>query len=328
MLKSLQKIVYTCPKQFRKELDFFSKTSFMGHIAEFQKHRAIPKYLGQHSTILTSKDAFHNVCPHRGTTLMDNPTSKKLLVCPYHSWSFTLDGASKKAPIKTCLQSIPTTTRHGFRISGNSNDQWDSAWKQVGGMDWPNLKIHQTKTWVAKANWKLLIENFLEWYHLPAVHPALTKISKPSEHVYGIVDDWAIGFKTDPLTEAGLPADPSFVPHIPGAHPTAALFHYLFPNMFWFVLPTHVFIVTLVPIGPTKTIENAMLLVHPDSEWPNDSLEELWDFYDNVNTEDVDICEKMQKGIRSNAFQHGWIEEKSEKNIFYFHNQLKKHNLI
>lgn len=326
MIRSLPKTHYTCPRQFKRELDFFSKLSFVGHQSEFQKKTALPKQMGRENIILTKDSAFHNVCPHRGTTLLEAPTVRKLITCPYHAWSFTLDGKAKRAPMETCLQRISTVSPHGFKVVGDVQDYaWDSAWKTVSDMDWGCLEVVHKKTWHVNANWKLLIENFLEWYHLPSIHPALTKISRPSQHVYGDSDEWSIGFKTDPITEAGTVADPSFKPHIPGAHPTAAYFHYLFPNMFWFVLPTHVFMVTLTPRTPERTVEEALLLTHPDSGWTWKDLNKLWDFYDVVNQEDVDICERMQRGITSSGFQQGWIEPKTEKNLVDFHAQLDFH---
>jgi phenylpropionate dioxygenase-like ring-hydroxylating dioxygenase large terminal subunit len=326
MFRSLPKTRYTNSKVFRNELDFFSKLSFVGHQSELKSKTALPKKMGRENIILTENDAFYNVCPHRGTTLLEIPTVRKLITCPYHSWSFTLDGQAKKAPMKTCLQKINTISPHGFKIVGDTHAYpWNGAWKGIRKMDWKSLEVTGQKTWHAKANWKLLIENFLEWYHLPSIHPALTKISGPGEHSYGHADAWSIGFKTDPITEAGTVADPSFKPHIPGAHPTAAHFHYLFPNLFWFVMPTHVFMVTLTPVTPEKTIENALLLTHPNSKWTSDELKELWSFYENVNQEDIDICERMQRGIKSSGFHQGWIEPKTEKNLVEFHTQLDFH---
>ena len=221
---------------------------------------------------------------------------------------------------------------HSYRIktwvSNGGPDKWSNAWKDIGQMDWENMLTVRNGTWDAQANWKLLIENFLEWYHLPSIHPTLTTVSGPNDHVYGDTDEWTIGFKTEPLTDAGTVADPSFKPHIPGAHPKTGWFHYLFPNMFWFVFPTHAFVLTMNPITPTRTVENATLLVHPHSKWSEEELNELWSFYETVNTEDVDICERVvrvQRGILSEAFQQGWIEPKTEKNIITFHNQLKYH---
>lgn len=326
MLRSLSKIHYTCPKRFKTELDFFSKLSFVGHNAELKSARCLPKRMGRENILVTENDAFYNVCPHRGTTLLEEPSNRKLITCPYHAWSFTLDGQSKKAPIDCSLKPLSYNSPYGFQIIGhNLPHPWNGAWESISNMDWSSLVVSGQKTWHAKANWKLLIENFLEWYHLPSIHPALTKISKPSEHQYGHTDNWSIGFKTDPITEAGGPADPSFKPHIPGAHPTAAHFHYLFPNLFWFVLPTHVFMVTLTPETTETTIENALMLTHPASNWSEDELKELWAFYENVNQEDIDICERMQRGMTSSGFKRGWIEPNSEKNIVDFHTQLDFH---
>ena len=323
MKKSLQKYFYTCSNVFKEELEFFSKTSFVGHLSEYTPRTAIPRFLGKHPIIMTPTGAFHNVCPHRGTRLLEEPTNRKVVTCPYHSWSFKLeDGINIKK--KSCLKSISVSNFHGFQVTSDDN-QWKMAWKDVGGIDWPTMNATHSGTWHANANWKLLVENFLEWYHLPSVHPGLTRVSVPNDHAYGDVDEWTIGFKTDPLTDAGTVADPSFKKHMPGAHPNIGWFHYLFPNMFWFVLPTHAFVITLTPMTPTKTMEHGMLMTHPDSQWTNDQLADLWKFYDTVNKEDIHICERMQLGMASEAFEQGWIDINAEKNILDFHKQLEFH---
>ena len=83
--------------------------------------------------------------------------------------------------------------------------------------------------------------------------------------------------------------------------------------------------VTLTPETVETTVENALLLTHPASNWTEDELALLWAFYENVNQEDIDICERMQRGMTSAGFQRGWIEPNAEKNLVDFHAQLKFH---
>ena len=92
-----------------------------------------------------------------------------------------------------------------------------------------------------KANWKLLQENFMEYYHLPSVHPNLCQVSGVDEHKRRQGKGHYVGFVTEPLTSGGTPIDPGIIPDFPGLCPTlknTAVFHSLFPNVFYFLLPS------------------------------------------------------------------------------------------
>ena len=131
--------------------------------------------------------------------------------------------------------------------------------------------------------------------------------------------------------------DPEFLPHMPGLsqdESQKAIFHSLFPNIFTFVLPSHIFAVTLQPLSPTRTIETTVLMVHPSvlaqkdltSGWKkqNFRLNELMAFYDKVNKEDVEICEQVQRGHDNESYDHGFLDEVMETGIRRFHNIYKK----
>ena len=119
-----------------------------------------------------------------------------------------------------------------------------------------------------------------------------------------------VSFKTDPLSISGEPVDVDRHPHftgLPPEHKNTAHFIMLFPNLFCFIYPHHIFSVIIRPIDAHTSEEKAILLVEKetyDDQWTN----ELWSFYYEVNREDIDICEQVQKGIQhSSPFTGGQL---------------------
>jgi phenylpropionate dioxygenase-like ring-hydroxylating dioxygenase large terminal subunit len=193
-----------------------------------------------------------------------------------------------------------------------------------------------------KANWKLLQENFMEYYHLPSVHPNLCHVSGVDEHKRRQGKGQYVGFVTEPLSSGGTPIDPGLLPEFPGideSQKSTAVFHSLFPNVFYFLMPSHAFIVRLEPISPTETREYASLMVHPsllDDGTATDSvtgkklssqeiekrIDAIWDFYLETNDEDIVACELVQEGIQIESYQGGRMSFRFEETIHRFQNML------
>ncbi len=196
-----------------------------------------------------------------------------------------------------------------------------------------------------QANWKLLQENFMEYYHLPSVHPNLCAVSGVDEHKRRQGRGQYIGFVTEPLTRGGTPIDPGVLPDFPGldaAQRDTAVFHSLFPNVFYFLLPSHMFMVRLEPISPTETREVADLLVHPtlldDGAAVDEAtgetlgrdeierrLDAMWEFYLETNREDIVACEHVQEGVSSEPYQGGRMSFRFEETIHRFQNMVADH---
>jgi phenylpropionate dioxygenase-like ring-hydroxylating dioxygenase large terminal subunit len=178
----------------------------------------------------------------------------------------------------------------------------------------------------------------MEYYHLPAVHPALCQVSQVDNHHRRQGPGQYVGFVTSPLTAAGSPIDPGVLPSYPGLvgdeHHTA-VFHLLFPTTFYFLLPSHTFTATIVPVSPTQSIEYTDLLIHPsvleearrsgkEGEL-NQKLDGIMGFYDMVNLEDVQICEQVQLGVKANGYPGGRVSYRFEETIHRFQNILIDH---
>ena len=189
------------------------------------------------------------------------------------------------------------------------------------------------KTYDCKANWKVLVENYLEYYHLPAVHPALCNVSGVDEHERRQGKGMYMGFATYPLngdsTAGPTPIDPGRLPPFPGlrgANLQTAWHICIFPNVFFSLYPDHFFRVVLTPHGPNRTIESSTLFTHKSSvdaspEAPK-VLEGMFKFWDAVNLEDIQICENVQVGTSSTPYTGGRFSFRFEETIHRFQNMV------
>ena len=142
--------------------------------------------------------AYHNVCRHRGTRLCEEHTGRfsETIQCPYHAWTYALDGRLIGAPSTNDLEGfdkaewplfpVATAVWEGFVFINLAEkpEPFEQAWAPLLGkfsrFNMPNLKVGRTIEYDVKANWKLLLQNYSECYHCGPVHPALAKITPPT----------------------------------------------------------------------------------------------------------------------------------------------------
>jgi choline monooxygenase len=308
--------------------------------------------------------AHHNVCRHRGTRLCEEQRGRveRFFQCPYHAWAYDLDGACLGTPLFTPESGIPRDQRDVFDMSGvTSFDKADyglyparvDSWgclvfvcldpkapslaaelgdlpERLAGYRLDEHRLLRRVEYEIAANWKLVAENFMEYYHLPWVHPGLVKVSPMKAHHRWQGAGMYVGFCTSPIaanTEdggwQGLPA----VSTLDESDATSARFAWLFPNIALSVLPNHAFLLLARPTSAAVTSEVAYLLSHPESiERPGSSfeseIEELLAFWDEVNREDIAIVERVQAGLADPTYTGGRMCYRFEEPVHRFQNMV------
>jgi choline monooxygenase len=190
-----------------------------------------------------------------------------------------------------------------------------------------DLRLVSRRTIEVGANWKLVAENFMEYYHLPWVHPELNTVSNFGNHERYQGPGMYTGMCTTPLTrDPGLPIDVGALPAMPGLDARDAETAYwilLVPNLALFLLPNHLFTLLLRPDGPDRTVEHADLLVHPRTLEEPDvqaKLDAIFAFWDMVNAQDIAAVERVQMGLRARAYGGGRMCYRFEEPIHRFQN--------
>jgi choline monooxygenase len=305
--------------------------------------------------------AFYNVCRHRGTRLLaaDERQVKRFIRCPYHSWAYDLDGNCVGTPLFTGSD-IPADQQRIFDMEDlkgfdkadygllpvavaswgplvfvNLDGTGGSLSEQLGDMSDRTLGYRLNEWEIARvghyeiaANYKLGAENFMEYYHLPWVHPGLVQVSPVEAHHRWQGAGMYSGFCTSPIApDTGDAGWQRGVPAISGLSEddaTSARFAWLFPNVAVNILPNHLFLILARPINPRLTLETTYLLTHPESGTDADSeqVEGLAAFWDEVNREDIDIVQRVQQGLDSTPFPGGRMCYRFEEPVHRFQNMV------
>jgi len=301
------------------------------HTAELAKSGDVKVVdVGANSFILTrdkagNLNAFHNVCRHRGARVCSSSQKEcKQIVCPYHQWAYRLDGTLKSTPPAGTskerkenlgLVRVPGLETFAGIIFLNQSPSPTPFADVLGDLpeklkrhELEKLELHGTKDYTIKGNWKLLAENFIDFYHINAVHPALSKFSKVSDHQPYQGKGQYVGFVTTPLSDCGGPGDAhhfNTFPKVTEEEQKAALFFHIFPNVSVTVYPHSMYSLIMLPTDDAgRTHEQLTLLMAPGAQKDhNDALQykqkcqDLMDFVVNINDEDVAAIENLQRGL-------------------------------
>jgi len=268
---------------------------------------------------------FYNVCRHRGTRLKEEVCGNSLTIqCPYHSWTYGLDGRLAGAPH---MDEVPGFDKADYPLNGANLGIWEGfifvnlESNAEGLEDWfaplnqkfsawniPNLRSAKRIEYEVRANWKLMFENYSECYHCPGVHPQLQKVSPYDSAENDLHEGPFLGgfMKINPgksLTTSGN-ACASFVGKIENLQ---QVFYYsIFPNMLLSLHPEYVMVHQVWPQSPDRTLILCDWLFHPDAFAqpafnPNDAIE----FWDLTNKQVWHMCELSQQGISSRSYKPG-----------------------
>lgn len=301
--------------------------------------------------------SFHNVCRHRGARLCAQKGAvKRHIVCPYHGWGYNLrgecigtplfdKGANRRAIQMHDMSHLRDFDKKDFGLIPARVEQWGMLIFVCLDEDAPplaealgdlphrlaNYRLHEWREigelrYDIPCNWKLLFENAVEYYHLPWVHPRLAKTSRVADHHRWQGDGMYCGICTSPVTSTG-DAGWLSMKNLPGLTPeqnVSGYFFGLFPNVIIFIMPSHAFVIAAQPQAANRTVETAWLLAHPEctANAPESTVQEVVDFWNEVNLEDVDICSRVQEGISQEAYPGGRMCYHFEEPVHRFQNMI------
>ncbi|HEX5996795.1 MAG TPA: aromatic ring-hydroxylating dioxygenase subunit alpha [Jiangellales bacterium] len=265
--------------------------------------------------------AFANVCRHRGHELLagGEATSRNAVVCPYHGWSYRLDGALLSAPGMRGVPSfdpaayglveLPVVVWHGW-LFVNASGTAPPFSRYIGalaGIVEPyapeRLRLGARHEYEVAANWKVIVENYHECYHCPLIHPELCRVSPPTSG-----DNWAlpgawVGGSMDLRDRAETMSldGRSSGAFIAGAPRRTVAYIALFPNLLISAHPDYVMTHRLQPVAPDRTLVECSWYFPATVDDPGYAVE----FWDLTNREDWSACESVQRGLSSPHFRPG-----------------------
>ncbi|WNG84055.1 aromatic ring-hydroxylating dioxygenase subunit alpha [Mycobacterium sp. ITM-2016-00316] len=301
-------------------------------------------------------NAFLNVCRHRGAMLCseDSGVVNRHLKCPYHGWTYGLDGKLFAAPNLGTLTDatgaridrteyglVPVALREwlGYawvcldaqppsfddEVIGTVTDRLGNA-EAIEHYQLAELSVGRRIVYDVAANWKLIVENFMECYHCASIHPELTEVLP--EFAGGLAAQYFVGhgalFGAD---VAGFTIDGSAgLDVIPGVTPEQDRRYYAVtvrPNVFINLVPDHVIFHRMYPMGPDRTVVECDWLYLPDVVAQGHDLERSVQLFHRVNEQDFDACERTQPTMSSRAYRKGGVLVPSEHHIGEFHQWIE-----
>ena len=327
---------YVDPVLFRREMErlFARMWICAGRLEQIDSPGRffLREILGEPIVITRSQSgvrAFFNVCRHRGTRLCTDRegTFPGSIQCPYHAWTYDLDGKLIGAPH---MDEVPHFRKDDYPLHSVQADVWDGhVFINLDGEAAPlaaqladlpgkftpwrmqDLRLGKRIVYDVKANWKLIIQNYNECLHCPNLHPALNRLShylsgenEPLRATYmGGRMDLRPG--VDTLSMDGT-CPRQFLPGLSAEDRRRVYYYAIFPNMLLSLHPDYMLVHTLWPVAPDRTVNICEWHFQPDElARAGFDAADCVDFWDMTNRQDWHVCELSQAGIQSRAYTPG-----------------------
>jgi choline monooxygenase len=276
--------------------------------------------------------AFYNVCRHHAAAILTKPEGREsVLRCPYHGWTYTLEGALKGVPEFDRVCKFDRTRNGLIPVRVDSWEKFvfvnlDSGAgplqtflgglrDRVGPLDLSKLTFLERRTYTLNCNWKVYVDNYLDGgYHVPHLHKSLNSVLEYADYTVETQDRYCL--QSSPIHNAGADAGTAAV------RQGRAYYFWQYPNFM---------------INCYEGVMDTNLVLPLDV----DRCQVIFDFYfqdvsesrqsrnchsievsERIQNEDVAICESVQRGLRSNAYTAGRLSVRREAGEHLFHRLL------
>ncbi len=260
--------------------------------------------------------ALHNVCRHRaGPLALCDGRSARALVCKYHGWTYELDGRLRGAP---GMSGVSNFEVGDIRLPQARAVEWQGlVFAALGevpefaefiagiGARFADFTFDRRVSYEAACNWKVYIDNYLEGYHVARVHPGLTTVLETSNYTTRL-SRWS-SLQSSPITaDAG----------------SRALYHWLWPNTMLNLLPGRLQTNRVVPLAADRCRIDFDYYYRSDTSASIRAAD--LEFSDEVQHEDIAICEAVQRGLASGSYTAGRLNPAQESGVWHFHELLRR----
>lgn len=293
--------------------------------------------------IVVTRDAdgvlrgFYNVCRHRAGPVAVGKGARKSLTCRYHGWTYGLDGRLVTTPElgevkdfdRACNGLRPVRVEAwGPLVFACLDDAAPPLLETLGAIpaetaahDLASMKPVARREYEIACNWKVYVDNFLEGYHLPTVHPGLFK---ELDYARYRVETFA-GYSSQiapirPAAGGGAGAGASSARHYtPANDDLAALYYWVFPAWMLNIYPDNMSLNVVLPRGPDRCVTVfEWFRRDPGADGAADAVARTVAFSHAIQLEDIGICEVVQKGLASGSYDRGRFSVLRENGVHHF----------
>jgi Rieske 2Fe-2S family protein len=328
---------YTSPEVFTEEGDRIFARSWIcvGRAASLAEPGAyqLTGVGGESVIVLRDKSgvlrAFYNVCRHRGTRLCEGDGGRfsETIQCPYHAWTYGLDGRLIGAPH---MQEAEGFDKQDHPLHGIALAEWEGfvfinpaqepapfadTFAPLAGrfarFNLGALTVVRRIVYDVKANWKLILQNYNECLHCPTIHPELTTKLPYTSGANDLIEGPFLGGYMEikaPHQSATMTGRTCALSlgDLPETEQHRAFYYALFPSMMLSLHPDYAVFYTVWPIAPAHSRVICEWMVHPDAPHaPGYNIADAEEFWDTTNRQDWHICERSQLGVSSRVYRPG-----------------------
>ncbi|MDQ3407441.1 MAG: Rieske 2Fe-2S domain-containing protein [Chloroflexota bacterium] len=280
---------------------------------------------------------FYNVCRHRAGQVALSRGNRKSLQCRYHGWTYGLDGCLRAAPEmeatedfrKEDLGLLPIRVEAwGPFVFANLDAEAPTLAEVMGviatevveaGYDVSQMRLIERRDYVIECNWKVYVDNYLEGYHLPIAHPGLFK--ELDYDAYRVETFRYYSKQHAPIRDLKpgeeLGRDRRYMRSAEGEDD--ALYYWLFPNTMFNIYQDNMSSNVILPLAHDRTLTIfEWFFAEPGSGAGWESMQQTIAFSDEIQQEDIVLCEQVQRGLRSRAYDTGRFSAKRENGVYHF----------
>jgi len=327
--------------ELERERIFATTWQYAGWTAQVERPGSYFTSIAGHIPCVVTRDregelhAFVNVCRHRGHVVAQGSGYRETLQCPYHAWTYGLDGSLRRAPRS---EREPAFDPSDFSLLPVAVDTWGpfvfvnpdasadplpetlaevSRLIEDSSLDLNALRFHSHHEWEQPVNWKVALENYLECYHCPVAHPGFSKLIDVDPDNYRLLPGVHSSSQLGPVRDSVVDG-----PYDARGGLTESQYHFIWPNTTINIAPgpQNLSIERWVPAGPRTTIEVTDYFFAADV--PEDRIQEVIAFDSQVAGEDVALVQSVQRGLDSNTVLQGRLMPESEQLIVDFQRRV------
>lgn len=279
--------------------------------------------------------ALSNVCRHRAGPVAAGEGTCQAFRCGYHGWSYGLDGRLVNTPEFDAVEDFrkeehglpefPLEAWLGLLFVNLDPPPGAPALRQtledlparLAARGLEAIRPAARKEWTVRCNWKVYVDNYLEGYHIPIVHPSLMKELDYARYVTETSRCYSL--QHSPIRESG-----------PGrlkrtGSEDEALYFWIYPNLMLNVYPDNFSTNLILPLGHERTL-TVFEWFFPDPEKPEtqEAVRRTVEFSDEIQFQDIAICEAVQKGLQSRTYDRGRFSVRRENGVHHFHSLLAR----
>lgn len=279
-----------------------------------------------------SIQAFYNVCKHRGGPLAVKHGTRSVLQCQYHGWTYKTDGSLRGVPH---FNHVELFDKKDFGLMPVHTHLWEGLIfvnladhpvsfatitegivKRIAPINLGEMQYHTRTIDLIKCNWKVYVDNFLEGYHIPIVHPELAKLLDYNRYVTETAAHYSLQyspFSSEATDNPYQVADGE------------AYYYFIYPNIMLNILPGRLQTNIIEPVGHDQC-RVIFDFYYQDVEKAKASglIESDLRYSAEIQQEDIEICESVQIGLGSSAYDKGRFSVERESGVYHFQTLYKK----